>query len=45
MQRYSEGYRVFDFEDDNLSFSREDLKTILHSLIAEFPENDLRLVA
>ena len=44
-QRYSEGYRVFDFEDDNLSFSREDLKTILNALIAEFPVNDLRLVA
>jgi radical SAM superfamily enzyme YgiQ (UPF0313 family) len=44
-QRFSEGYRVFDFEDDNLSFSREDLKTILHSLIAEFPGKDLRLVA
>jgi radical SAM superfamily enzyme YgiQ (UPF0313 family) len=44
-QRYSEGYRVFDFEDDNLSFSREDLKTILNALIAEFPPNDLRLVA
>jgi radical SAM superfamily enzyme YgiQ (UPF0313 family) len=44
-QRYSEGYRVFDFEDDNLSFSREDLETILNALIAEFPPNDLRLVA
>jgi radical SAM superfamily enzyme YgiQ (UPF0313 family) len=44
-QRYSEGYRVFDFEDDNLSFSREDFKTILNALIAEFPAKDLRLVA
>jgi radical SAM superfamily enzyme YgiQ (UPF0313 family) len=44
-QRYSEGYRVFDFEDDNLSFSKEDLKSILNALIAEFPGNDLRLVA
>jgi len=44
-QRYSEGYRVFDFEDDNLSFSREDIKTILNALIAEFPAKDLRLVA
>jgi radical SAM superfamily enzyme YgiQ (UPF0313 family) len=44
-QRYSEGYRVFDFEDDNLSFSREDLKTILNALSADFPEDDLRLVA
>jgi len=44
-QRYSEGYRVIDFEDDNLSFSREDLKAILNGLLAEFPMNDLRLVA
>ena len=44
-QRYREGYRVFDFEDDNLSFSREDLKTNLNAIIAEFPVNDLRLVA
>jgi len=44
-QRYSEGYRVLDFEDDNLSFSREDLKTILNALIAEFPANKPRLVA
>ena len=44
-QRYSEGYRVFDFEDDNLSFSRKGLQTILDALIAKFPPNDLRLVA
>jgi radical SAM superfamily enzyme YgiQ (UPF0313 family) len=44
-QRYSEGYRVFDFEDDNLSFSKEDFKTILKALIAGFPAKDLRLVA
>jgi radical SAM superfamily enzyme YgiQ (UPF0313 family) len=44
-QRYSEGYRVFDFEDDNLSFSKEDFKTILNALIAEFPVKELRLVA
>jgi len=44
-KRHSEGYRVFDFEDDNLSFPREDLKKILNALIAEFPVDDLRLVA
>jgi radical SAM superfamily enzyme YgiQ (UPF0313 family) len=44
-QRYSEGYRVFDFEDDNLSFSREDFKTILNALISDFTEDDFRLVA
>jgi radical SAM superfamily enzyme YgiQ (UPF0313 family) len=44
-QRYSEGYSVFDFEDDNLSFSKEDIKAILNALIAEFPANALRLMA
>jgi radical SAM superfamily enzyme YgiQ (UPF0313 family) len=44
-QRHSEGYRVFDFEDDSLSFSRDDLKTLLNALIAEFPVNVPRLVA
>jgi radical SAM superfamily enzyme YgiQ (UPF0313 family) len=44
-QRHSDGYRVFDFEDDNLSFSKQDLKTILNALAADFPLNDLRLVA
>ena len=44
-QRYSEGYRVFDFEDDNLSFSKEDFKTILNALIAQVTPSDLRLVA
>jgi radical SAM superfamily enzyme YgiQ (UPF0313 family) len=44
-QRYLEGYRVFDFEDDNLSFSKEDLLTILNALIVEFPSHDLRLTA
>ncbi|RPJ18414.1 MAG: radical SAM protein, partial [Desulfobacteraceae bacterium] len=44
-QRYSERYRVFDFEDDNLSFHKEDLKAILNALIAEFPANVLRLAA
>jgi radical SAM superfamily enzyme YgiQ (UPF0313 family) len=44
-QRFSEGYRVFDFEDDNLSFSKENLKTALNALIAEFPGKDFRPVA
>jgi len=44
-QRYAEGYRVFDFEDDNLSFSKEDLLTILNALIAEFPPGEIRLTA
>jgi len=44
-QRYTEGYRVFDFEDDNLSFSKKDFTAILDAFIAEFSAKDLRLVA
>jgi radical SAM superfamily enzyme YgiQ (UPF0313 family) len=44
-KRHSDGYRVFDFEDDNLSFSKQDLKTILNAIADDFPLNDLRLVA
>jgi radical SAM superfamily enzyme YgiQ (UPF0313 family) len=44
-QRYSEGYRVFDFEDDNLSFSKKDFTALLNGLITEFPAKDIRLVA
>lgn len=44
-KRYEEGYRVFDFEDDNISFNREDFEALLNRLIKEFPQRDLRLVA
>ncbi|SPD74090.1 Radical SAM domain protein [uncultured Desulfobacterium sp.] len=44
-KRYDEGYRVFDFEDDNLTFNRENFKSLLSQLIVEFPKGDLRLVA
>jgi len=44
-QRYSEGYRVFDFEDDNLTFRAEDFRVILNALATGFSGADLRLVA
>lgn len=43
--RYSEGYRVFDFEDDNLSFHLEDFKRLLQAVIKEFPQDEIRLTA
>jgi len=44
-QRYQEGYRVLDFEDDNLTFRKEDFRQILEALIEEFPQGELRLAA
>jgi len=43
--RYCDGYRVFDFEDDNLSFSIEYFKDLLSRLISLFPEGDVKLTA
>ncbi len=44
-QRYQEGYRVLDFEDDNLTFNKEDFKQVLETVIMEFPPGELRLTA
>jgi radical SAM superfamily enzyme YgiQ (UPF0313 family) len=44
-QRYEEGYRVLDFEDDNLTFDKEDFKQVLEAVIMEFPAGELRLMA
>jgi len=43
--RYEEGYRVFDFEDDNLTFHTEDSKKLLNGLIDAFKDKDVRFVA
>jgi radical SAM superfamily enzyme YgiQ (UPF0313 family) len=43
--RYQEGYRVFDFEDDNLTYHKAGFKKILNALISEFGDNDVRFVA
>jgi radical SAM superfamily enzyme YgiQ (UPF0313 family) len=43
--RFKEGYRIFDFEDDNLTFHREDFKRILEGIIHDFPQGDVELLA
>jgi radical SAM superfamily enzyme YgiQ (UPF0313 family) len=44
-QRYREGYRVLDFEDDNLTFHKEHFKQVLETVIMEFPPGELQLTA
>ncbi|MBI4711639.1 MAG: radical SAM protein, partial [Candidatus Omnitrophica bacterium] len=44
-QRYAEGYRVFDFEDDNLTFDRKEMIELCEELIQTFPEKDIQLLA
>jgi radical SAM superfamily enzyme YgiQ (UPF0313 family) len=43
--RYSEGYRVFDFEDDNLSFDRNRFRTLLKGIRETFAGKDVRFFA
>jgi len=44
-QRYQEGYRVFDFEDDNLVFDGKGVKALCKQLIEAFPSGDVRFLA
>lgn len=44
-QRYEEGYRVIDFEDDNLTFYKRTFKELCRQLIRCFPARDLTFVA
>lgn len=44
-ESYELGYRVFDFEDDNLTFFRPEMKKLCEELIRAFPKKDIRLVA
>jgi hypothetical protein len=44
-QRYAEGYRVFDFEDDNLTFLRAGFVRLLDLIRAEFDGKGIRLLA
>lgn len=43
--RYDAGYRVFDFEDDNLTFYKEEMKTLCRALIEAFPSGDVQFLA
>jgi radical SAM superfamily enzyme YgiQ (UPF0313 family) len=44
-RRYREGYRVFDFEDDNLTYYKDEMKELCRRIRAEFPHGELELVA
>jgi len=43
--RYAEGYRVFNFEDDNLTYHQEGFRSLLEGCIAGFPGGEIRLLA
>ncbi|MBF0236894.1 MAG: B12-binding domain-containing radical SAM protein [SAR324 cluster bacterium] len=43
--RYAEGYRVFDFEDDNLTLNQREMKLLCEQIITEFPAGSIRLLA
>ena len=45
LQRYAEGYRVFDFEDDNLTFDAEEMTRLCEKIMAHFPAGELQLLA
>lgn len=43
--RYEQGYRVFDFEDDNLTVSRNRVLRLCDAIADTFPAGDIRLEA
>jgi radical SAM superfamily enzyme YgiQ (UPF0313 family) len=43
--RYEQGYRVIDFEDDNLTFYKDEMKRLCGVLIERFPNRDMQFVA
>lgn len=43
--RYEEGVRVFDFEDDNLTYYQNAMKELCEHLIQMFPERDVQFLA
>ncbi len=43
--RYRQGYRVIDFEDDNLTYYKSTFKELCRQMIARFPGGALQLVA
>jgi radical SAM superfamily enzyme YgiQ (UPF0313 family) len=42
---YLRGYRVFDFEDDNLTLDAEAMNCLCAEIVRTFPSGDLRLLA
>ncbi len=43
--RYSQGYRVIDFEDDNLTYYKSTFKELCRRLIDRFPNREMQFVA
>jgi radical SAM superfamily enzyme YgiQ (UPF0313 family) len=43
--RQREGYRVIDFEDDNLTYYKSTFKELCRRLIARFPEREMAFLA
>jgi radical SAM superfamily enzyme YgiQ (UPF0313 family) len=44
-QRYQQGYRVIDFEDDNLTYYTKTFKELCCRLAEDFPRRDMEFVA
>ena len=45
IHRVEEGFRIFDFEDDNLTFDQNEMKTLCRKLDHLFPKGTLRFLA
>ena len=43
--RYQQGYRVIDFEDDNLTYYKKTFKELCRRLISRFPDREMTFVA
>ena len=43
--RYRQGYRVIDFEDDNLTYYKNTFKELCRRLIGRFPDREMEFVA
>ncbi|HZD41660.1 MAG TPA: radical SAM protein, partial [Terriglobales bacterium] len=43
--RYQQGYRVIDFEDDNLTYYKNTFKELCRRLIERFPNKEMQFVA
>ena len=43
--RYQQGYRVIDFEDDNLTYYKSTFKELCRRLLARFPNREMEFVA
>ena len=43
--RYRQGYRVIDFEDDNLTYYKQTFKELCRRLIDRFPRREMEFVA